>query len=94
MGVCKELWTRVQGQERSILDHVLTNSTPLSKFLEMIIDENKKYGVFKFEKSRNTYSDHNQVLLKLNLMTVIENQKKDRIITKRGYKKYRNKLTQ
>ena len=25
--VCKGLWNRVQGQERSILDYVLTNSS-------------------------------------------------------------------
>ena len=38
--------------------------------------------------------DHNAILLKLNLVTAIEKQKKNRIITKCGYKKYRNKFTQ
>ena len=60
----------------------------------MIVNENKKYSAFKLEKSRKTYSDHNAILLKLNLVAAIEKQKKNRIITKRGYKKYRNKLTQ
>ena len=92
--VCKGLWTRVQGQERSILDYVLTNSKLLSTVTEMIVDENKQYSAFKLEKSRKTYSDHNAILLKLNLVTAIEKQKKNRIITKCGYKKYRNKLTQ
>ena len=88
--VCKRVWTRVQGQERSILDYVLTNSKLLSIVTEMIVDENKQHSAFKLEKSRKTYSDHNSILLKL----VIEKQKKNRIITKYGYKKYRNKLTQ
>ena len=92
--MCKGLWTRVQGQERSILDYVLTNSKLLSTVTEMIVDENKNYSVFNFEKSGKTYSDHNAILLKLNLITAIEKQKKNRIITKCGYKKYRNKLTQ
>ena len=39
--VCKGLWTRVQGQERSILDYVLTNSKLLSTVTEMVVDENK-----------------------------------------------------
>ena len=92
--VCKGLWTRVQGQERSILDYVLTNSKLLSTVTEMIVDENKQYSAFKLEKSRKTYSDHNAILLKLNLETAIEKQK-NRIITKCGYKKkYRNKLTE
>ena len=46
------------------------------------------------KKNRKTYSDHNAILLKLNLVTATEKQKKNRIITKCGYKKYRNKLTQ
>ena len=84
----------MQRQERSILDYVLTNSKLLSRITEMIADENKQYSVFKLEKSGKTFSDHNAVLLKLNLITSIEKQKKDRIITKCEYKKYRNKLTQ
>ena len=85
--VCKGLWTRVQCQERSILDYVLTNSKLLSKVTEMIVDENKLYSVFKLEKSGTTYSDHNVILIKLNLITAVEKQKKNRIITKCGYKK-------
>ena len=60
----------------------------------MIIDENKQYGVFKLEKNRKTYSDHNAILAKLNLITAIEKQKKNKIIIKCEYKEYRNKLTQ
>ena len=47
-----------------------------------------------YKKSRKTYSDHNAILLKLNLVTSTETQKNNRIITKCGFKKYRNKLTQ
>ena len=92
--VYKGLWTRVQGQERSILDYVLTNCRLLSTVTEMVVHENKQYGAFKLEKSRKTLSDHNALLLKLNLVTAIEKQKKNRITTKCGCKKYRNKLTQ
>ena len=52
--VCKGLWTRVQGQERSVLDCVLTNSKLLSTVTETIIDENKQYSVFKLERNRKT----------------------------------------
>ena len=48
--VCKELQTRVQGQETSILDYVLTNSKLLSTVTEMIVDENKQYSAFKLGK--------------------------------------------
>ena len=70
--VCKGLRTRVQGQERSILDYFLTNSKLLSTVTEVIVDENKQYSAFKLEKNRKTYSDHNAILLKLNLVAAIE----------------------
>ena len=60
----------------------------------MIVDRNKQYSAFKLEKSRKTYSDHNAILLKVNLVTAMLKQKKNTIITKCGYKKYRSKLTQ
>ena len=60
----------------------------------MIVDRNKQYSAFKLEKSRKTYSDHNAILLKVNLVTAMQKQKKNRITTKCGYKKYRSKLTQ
>ena len=84
----------MQGQQRSTLDYVLAKNKLSPTVTEMIVDENKQYGAFKLEKSRKTYSYHNAILLKLNLITAIEKQKKNRIITKCGYKKYRNKLTQ
>ena len=48
--VYKGLWTRVQGQERSRLDYVLTISKLLSAVTEMVVDENKQYSAFKPEK--------------------------------------------
>ena len=60
----------------------------------MIVDQDKQYNVFKLEKSGKAYSDRNAILLKLNLLTAIKKQKKSRIITECGYKKYRKKLTQ
>ena len=66
----------------------------MSTVTEMIGDKNKQCSAFKLGKSRKTYSDHSAILPKLNLVTAIEKQKKDKIITKCGYKKYRTKLTQ
>ena len=80
--ISKGLWTRVQSRERSILDCVLTNNKLLSTVIEMIVDENKQCSVFKLEKTGKTYSDHNVILLKLDLITAIEKQKKKRIITR------------
>ena len=50
--ICKGLWTRVQSQERSILDYVLTNSKLLSTVTEMTVDEKKQYSVLKLETKK------------------------------------------
>ena len=56
-------------------------------------DNYKQYSVSKLGKSRKTYSDQNAIILNLNFLTAIEKQKKNRMITKCQYIKYRNKLT-
>ena len=48
--VCNGIWKKEQGQERSMLDSVISNSKLLLTVKEMIIDENKQYGVFRLEK--------------------------------------------
>ena len=85
----------MQGQERPILDYVLKIVKSYQElYTEMIVDESNHYSAFKLEKSRKPYWDHNAILLKLSTVTAIKKQKKSRIITKCGYKKYRNKLIQ
>ena len=54
METCQGLWARVQGQERSIFDYVLTNSKLLSTVTEEIVDENKQYSVKKVGKHTQT----------------------------------------
>ena len=73
--VCEGLWTRVQAQERSILDYNLTNSKLLSTVTEIIIDDNKQYSVFKLRKIRKTYSEHDAIILKLNFIRAIRKKR-------------------
>ena len=59
--VCKELWTRMQDKERAVLDYVLTNIKLLSTITEMIIDENKRYGVFNDKWSEDVQNKIKEV---------------------------------
>ena len=61
--------------------------------MEMIKDENKQYSVFKLEKKQKNILRSQWNSTKAKPHTAIEKQKKNKIITKCGYKKYRNKLT-
>ena len=42
---CKGVWTRVQGDEKSIIDYVLTDASSANTVKEMKIDEEKQYGL-------------------------------------------------
>ena len=49
--VFRGLWTRVQGQERPILDYVLKIVKSYQElYTEMIVDESNHYSAFKLEK--------------------------------------------
>ena len=91
---CKGVWTRVQSEEKSITDYVLTDTTSANTIMEMKIDEEKQYGLHKLEKNPGTnenkkiYSDHNSILINLDFETPTEEQKPKEIITKKGYKRY------
>ena len=51
---CKGVWTRVQGEEKSITDYVLTDASSANTVKEMKIDEEKQYGLCKLDKSTAT----------------------------------------
>ena len=92
---CKGVLTRVQREEKSIIDYVLTDTTSANTIKEMKIDEVKQYGLHKLEKNTATsenkkiYPDHNSILINLDFETPTEEQRPKKIITKKGYKRYR-----
>ena len=89
---CKGVWTRVQGEENSIIYYVLTDASSANTVKEMKIDEEKQYGLHKLDKNtatnknRKIYSDHNSILINLDFETPTEEQRPTKIITKKGYK--------
>ena len=96
--VCKGLWTKEQGKEKSVIDCVITNKDNLQKIRKMIIDENKEFATNRTkcqqDQVRKTYSDHNVVLLGIDYVTKLESSKQINVITKKDYKEYKNILRQ
>ena len=92
---CKGVCTRVQGEEKSITGYVLTDASSANTVKEMKIDEEKQYGLRKLDKNiatnknRKIYSDHNSILINLDFETPTEEERPKKIITKKGYKRYR-----
>ena len=62
----------------------------------MHIDQNKEYATFKIQRKesgdiKKIYSDHNVIILKVDLMTEMQKEKIKKVITK-GYKEYQQIL--
>ena len=47
---CKGVWTRVQGEEKSIIDYVLTNASSANTVKEMKIDEKNNMDYINYTK--------------------------------------------
>ena len=61
----------------------------------MKVDDEKQYGLHKLDKNtatnenRKIYSDHKSILINLDFETPTKEQRTKKIITEKGYKRYR-----
>ena len=64
------LWTRVNSQEKSVLDHILLQESDSKAVKGMLIDEEKVWApsrLIKEDKVVNEiFSDHNVIILEMN----------------------------
>ena len=95
--ICKGLWTREQGKDKSVIDFVITSKKCFTTITGMYIDQNQEYATFKIERKesgdiKKIYSDHNVIILKEDFMTEMQKEKRKKIITTKGYKEYQEVL--
>ena len=91
---CEGLWAREQGEEKSIIDYVITTKKHLYTIKTMKIVEGKEFGINKVEtqgtkQCRKINSDHTAIMLNIDFISKIEAKGKKKIITRKGYQKYK-----
>ena len=74
---CEGLWTREQGEEKSVIDYVITTKKDLNTIKTIKIDEEKEFGIYKVEiqgtkQCRKIYSDHNAIMLNIDFISKME----------------------
>ena len=74
---CEGLWTREQGEEKSVIDYVITTKKDLNTIKTMKIDEEKEFGIYKAEiqgikQCGKIYSDHNAIMLNIDFISKME----------------------
>ena len=92
---CEGLWTREQGEEKSIIDYVITTKKDLNTIKTMKIDEEKEFGIYKVEiqgtkQCRKIYSDHNAIMLNMDFISKMEAKGKKKPLQEKVIKSTRN----
>ena len=62
---CRGKWTRILGEEKSVLDYMLIKKEDRSYIRSMEIDEKCLLKPTKYGKDKVTTTDHNSIVLKL-----------------------------
>ena len=87
--ICSGKWSRIEGQERSILDYVITKNEDKDIFTNMQIDEEKIITPYTVEKeetgTRIVYTDHCMISVKavLNLTPTKPSKRRKQLDRKR-----------
>ena len=87
---CTGIWTREEGNSKSVLDYMLIDKEDEIALSEMLIDEEKMYAPVRSEKNQETVtSDHNTMITKFNWIIDTEGFKErpKTVLTKKGMSK-------
>ena len=87
----REIWTREQEEERSIIDYVITSQEYMETIKSMEVDEEKQYILYKIQRQnkyiKKTYFDHNAILINIDFIRPKYVSRKKKVITRKGYNK-------
>ena len=70
---CEGLWTRTDGNSKSVIDYILVDHQSETAVEEMVIDEDKEFAPMTAD---SVFSDHNVMLAKFNWL-VLEKSSQD-----------------
>ena len=63
---CNGLWTRVEGEKKSVLDYMIVEAENEELVKGMWIDNEREYTPKHLVEGRNVYTDHNTMILEMN----------------------------
>ena len=90
---CSGLWTREEGNVKSVLDYIIIDEEDENALIEMKIDEQKDYAPRR-DDDQVTTSDHNTMIAKFDWFIDEERkpEKKKRVITSKGYSRIKEEI--
>ena len=92
---CDGLWTRVEGNKKSVLDYAIVDEDSINTLESMLIDEKREFSPIGYDQKGNpVLSDHNMLVCNFNWLIEEGQQKKQdrKTITEKGWTRIRNEL--
>ena len=91
---CEGLWTRIEGQQKSVLDYVIMFEEDTQLFVNMKIDEDKTITPYYIDENNvRTYTDHCTITGTLNIMMAESPQPKYvKAMTEKAWAKFREEI--
>ena len=95
---CNGLWTRIEGDQKSVLDYVIVFEEDLEKVKSMDIDNEKDITPYYIEKDENNrkvrkYSDHLMITVHMQMVLKLKEETKYAIVMdNEGMKKFADEL--
>ena len=88
----KGLWTRVEGKKRSVIDYVMITREDSQLINKLTIDEEKEYAIYYKEKQKTIYTDHNTMILEMEVEMQGKGKRDSKVITRKDYLKYNQEI--
>ena len=91
--ICEGLWTRIEGQQKSVIDYVIMLEEDLGLLKQLEVDETKEITPYHIDDGKKKYSDHCTIVGTLNI-TMLENTqpKYVKVMGKNGWAKFREEI--
>ena len=89
---CKGIWTRIEGNQKSVIDYIMVGKENEKNIKEITIDEGKHITPFHIVNNRTIYSDHCAIVCEANWYIESKDTEKTlKIINKKSLEKFKQK---
>ena len=95
---CEGLWTRIEGDQRSVIDYIMVLEEDMKLVQSMVVDEDKDITPYynqsvDGDEYERIYTDHCTITMTMNLTIQNETQQTYcKVLDKEGYVKFREQL--
>ena len=95
LDICDGVWTRTEGESRSVIDYILIDNDDIGAVKSMIVDEDKEFSPIGYTDKKPTFSDHNVLVAEFDWIVLQKAEAKKRthkVVTNKGLANIRKEI--